>query len=81
MRILKKIWKKWFSITKPIGNFQAIVLLSVFYLIALFIFGFIFKIFIDPLGINPKSSKNKKKSNFSRWEHAIENLSDSKKPF
>lgn len=81
MKIIKKIWGKWLVIAKPIGNFQAIVLLSVFYLAGLFIFGFIFKFFIDPLGISPKSPPNKKRSNFSLWGNTIKDINDARRPF
>ncbi len=81
MRILKKIWAKWLVIAKPIGNFQAIVLLSIFYLVGLFIFGFIFKFFIDPLEINSKPDLDKKKTSFWFWEHNTEDINDARKPF
>lgn len=80
MLLIKKVWNKWLGIAKIIGNFQSQVIFSIFYIFILGIFGIAFRFFSDPLNIKTKFL-SKKKSNFSLWEHPIEDLTQAKKQF
>jgi len=70
MKTIKLIWKKWLKIASNIGNFQARVFFSLFYLLLLLPVGIIFLFFTDFLDIKKKN----KKTNFHRWEHPKEDL-------
>jgi hypothetical protein len=48
---LKQAWEAWKKIAKVIGNFQARVILSVFYAILVLPFGLAVRLFADPLRI------------------------------
>jgi len=76
MDFLKKAWRGWLRIAKPIGNFQSQVILSVFYIVILLPLGIYFKI-ADPLRIRPKA----KRSNFSPWNHPKENLDGARRQY
>lgn len=78
MRYLKKLWKQWLEISKPIGNFQAQVLLTVFYLIFMFSIGLIFRVLADPLKMRLKKTA---RTNFEDWEHLPENINQAKKQY
>lgn len=80
MTFIKNTWKKWLVLAKIIGNFQSQIIFSIFYIFILGIFGIIFRFFKDPLFIKKKSIK-KKKTNFSTWEHPIEDLTQARKQF
>jgi hypothetical protein len=47
----KRLWHAWKKIAHQIGNFQARVLLTVFYALLLFPFGITARLFFDPLRI------------------------------
>lgn len=64
MTIWKKAWNKWLKIAHVIGNFQAQVILTLFYFIFVLPFGVILQIFSDPLRL-----KYPKRSNFQNWRH------------
>ena len=49
--LLKRAWQGWKAIAKKIGNFQARVILSVFYAILVLPFGLAVRLFSDPLRI------------------------------
>lgn len=49
--MLKKAWQAWKRIAHKIGNFQARVLLTVFYGLLMFPFGIAARWFSDPLRI------------------------------
>lgn len=62
--ILKTLWNKWLAIARPIGNFQAQLILSLAYLIIFLPLGLFFRFFKNPFSLkNPKSS-------FSKWEYS-----------
>jgi len=49
--MLKRAWQAWKALAKKIGNFQARVLLTIFYGILVFPFGLAVRLFSDPLRI------------------------------
>jgi hypothetical protein len=49
--MLKKAWQAWKRIAHKIGNFQARVLLTLFYAVLIFPFGMAARLFADPLRI------------------------------
>lgn len=51
MQFLKRIWQAWKKIAHKIGNFQARVLLTIFYGVLVFPFGMAARLFSDPLRI------------------------------
>ncbi len=79
MKLLKSIWNKWLKVARIIGNFQAQVLFSLFYLTLLAIVGIALRIFSDPLDIK-KSSKSRK-TNFKKWEHPHEDINQARKQY
>jgi hypothetical protein len=52
-----RFWKRWQSIGKKIGDFQARLLLTLFYFLVLGPFALLLRIASDPLGIKPKSPR------------------------
>jgi len=56
MKTLKRLWTAWKSIAHVIGDFQARVLLSLFYFVVLGPFALGLKMFSDPLGLRRTSS-------------------------
>ena len=80
MKFIKTLFKKWLFVAKIIGNFQSQVIFAIFYIVALSVFGIIFRFFNDPLVIK-KNSISKKKTNFSSWEHLPENVDQARKQF
>jgi len=76
MYFLKKAWRAWLKIAKPIGNFQSQVILSIFYIVLFLPMGVYFRI-VDPLNLRPKS----KKSNFSPWDHPQQKLEEARKQY
>ena len=53
----KRIWQWWVPIAHKIGNFQARLILTVFYFTMLVPFALLVKLFTDPLRIKPKTKK------------------------
>jgi hypothetical protein len=51
IRALKMLWARWKAIAHVIGNFQARVVLSVFYFVVFGPFGVAVRLFGDPLDI------------------------------
>ncbi len=49
--MLKHAWQGWKRIARAIGNFQARVLLTIFYAVFVFPFGVAVRLFSDPLRI------------------------------
>lgn len=47
----KRAWNAWLRIAAIIGDFQARVILSLFYFIIVLPFGLLVRIFADPLGV------------------------------
>jgi len=53
----KRIWEWWKPVAHKIGNFQARVILTVFYFTIFVPFAILVKLFTDPLRIKPKTKK------------------------
>lgn len=51
MQALKRIWAAWKRLGHKIGNFQARVILTIFYAVLMFPFGIAARLFSDPLRI------------------------------
>ena len=47
----KRAWQRWLRIATLIGDFQARVILSLFYFVIVLPFGLAVRLFTDPLGI------------------------------
>lgn len=54
MRVLRALWARWQVIAHKIGNFQARVLLSVFYFVVLGPFALVARMFSDPLHLKER---------------------------
>ena len=54
---LRKIWDGWKKIARKIGDFNARVILTIFYLILLMPFALMVKAFTDPLEIKKNAKK------------------------
>lgn len=54
MSLLKRIWECWKVIAHAIGNFQARLLLALFYFLLLAPFGLGVRLLSDPLGLRKK---------------------------
>jgi hypothetical protein len=54
---LKNAWTVWKEIARRIGNFQARVILTLLYAIAVLPFGLIARLFSDPLRIKNRPSQ------------------------
>jgi hypothetical protein len=57
MQLLKRAWAAWKRIAHAIGNFQARVLLTLFYAVLVFPFGMGARFFSDPLRIKRRPSQ------------------------
>lgn len=55
--MLKRAWQTWKRIAHAIGNFQARVLLTVFYAVLVFPFGIVVRLFSDPLRIKTRPTR------------------------
>jgi hypothetical protein len=55
--MLKRVWEAWKKIAQKIGNFQARVLLTVFYGVIVLPFGLAARLFADPLHIKKKPTE------------------------
>jgi uncharacterized membrane protein len=80
MNLFKLLWKKWLKLAGVIGNFQAQVILTVFYLVIFFPIGVIFRLLADPIRIRPRQALSRK-SNFEKWEHPKESLEEARKQY
>jgi hypothetical protein len=58
MNLLKKLWEKWKAFGHKVGNFQARLILSIFYFIVIFPFGLIVKFFSKPLRLKVLHTTN-----------------------
>lgn len=76
MDFLKWVWKKWLAVAQVIGNFQAQVILTFFYLVILGPLGITFSFLADPFGM-----RKKLKTNFQKWEHPKQNLEEARKQY
>ena len=77
MNFAKFLWKKWLIVAQAIGNFQAQLILSLFYFIILAPVAILFKLFADPLNLKAKQRSN----NFEKWEHPKEDLEQARKQY
>lgn len=80
MDFLKLLFRKWLVVAHAIGNFQAQVLLSFFYIIFILPIGLVFRFFSDPLRLALADDVHKKTS-FEKWEHPKENLEEARKQY
>lgn len=55
--MLKRVWEVWKRIAHKIGNFQARVLLTVFYGVLVLPFGLAVRLFSDPLRIKRRPTQ------------------------
>jgi len=55
--MLKRVWQAWKRIAHAIGNFQARVLLTIFYAVLVFPFGMWSRFFSDPLRIKTRPTR------------------------
>ena len=90
MDFLKLLFRKWLVVAHAIGNFQAQVLLSFFYIIFFLPIGLVFRFFSDPLRLRSHRRQGfggqagqalRRKSNFEKWEHPKENLDQARKQY
>ncbi|OGE09243.1 hypothetical protein A3A60_02180 [Candidatus Curtissbacteria bacterium RIFCSPLOWO2_01_FULL_42_26] len=80
MNSVKILWKKWLAVAKPIGNFNAQVILTVFYLVIVLPLGIGYRLLSDPL--NMKREKiSKQKTSFAKWKHPKQNLEEARKQY
>jgi hypothetical protein len=49
--MLKELWQRWVKVAKIIGDFQARLMLSLFYLLLILPIGLIARLFADPLAL------------------------------
>ena len=75
MNTVIKLWAGWLRVSKIIGNFQAQVILSIFYLLILLPLGLIFRFINNPIRVKVKST------NFVAWEHPSEDLDQARKQY
>jgi hypothetical protein len=52
---LKDLWQRWVKVSKKIGDFQARLLLSLFFLVMVLPLGMVVRLFSDPLGLKKTS--------------------------
>ncbi len=57
MKSLRRLWEGWKRVGRAIGNFQARVLLTVFYAVLILPLGLAVRLFADPLKIRRPSDK------------------------
>lgn len=55
--MLKRAWQAWKRIAHAMGNFQARVLLTIFYAVLVFPFGIAARLFSDPLRIKRRPTQ------------------------
>jgi len=77
MKILKAIWNKWIFIGKKVGNFNAQIIFSIFYLIFISVPALVIALFFDPFNVKNK----KRKTNFSSWQYKREDVRDARMQF
>jgi hypothetical protein len=68
---LKELWQRWTRIAKKIGDFQARLILTLFYFIFIIPIGLIARMFADPLALkNTAAHWEKRASAPARLEDA-----------
>jgi hypothetical protein len=63
--LFKRIWERWKKIARAIGDFQARIILMIFYFVILAPFAFILRLAGDPLGIKHHHGWHDKKQDAS----------------
>lgn len=63
-------------IAHAIGNFQAQVILTIFYFAIFLPLGIVFRLFVDPLKL-----RSVKRSNFQKWEHEEQSLEEARRQY
>lgn len=56
--LLKKLWQRWGSFSKRMGNFQSRIVLSLFFFIFVSPFALVVKAFSDPLGMKYRTNES-----------------------
>jgi hypothetical protein len=74
--LFKRFWARWKEIAAYVGDFQARLLLTLFYLIIAAPFGVIARA-LDPLRIRPQASR----SAWLRRDDAVDTLAAAKRQF
>ena len=80
MKYIKIVWRKWLPIAQIIGNFNAQVILTIFYLIIILPLGLAYRLFADPLRMR-RGQILKRKTNFEKWEHPKESLEEAHRQY
>jgi len=57
IHLVRRLWQGWKRIGRKIGDVQARVLLTIFYFVIVAPFALAVRVFADPLGLKPKTSK------------------------
>ena len=68
--MLKRVWLAWKRIAHDIGNFQARILLTIFYAFVVFPFGILVRLVADPLRIKHRPTEwldHPNEANDLRW--------------
>ena len=73
MKVIKIVWKKWVVVAQKIGNFQARLLLSVFYFTLLLPFSLVVTLFSDRL-----VKRKPPKTTWTTWTEAYETFEEAK---
>jgi hypothetical protein len=55
--LLKRAWEAWKSFGRKLGDFQARLILSIFYLVIIAPFSLLVRFFNDPLTLKPGTAK------------------------
>lgn len=55
-KFLKRVWEGWKRVAHVIGDFQARVILTVFYAVLVLPFGLVVRLFADPLELRHRPS-------------------------
>lgn len=63
-------------IAQAVGNFQAQVILTIFYLIVLLPMGLLFRMIVNPFRV-----RSRERSNFKKWEHSGKTLEQARKQY
>ena len=68
---IKELWQRWVKVSKRIGDFQARLLLSLFYIVFVLPLGLLLRSFADPLGLKrPSPDWTPRQNSVSRLEDA-----------
>ena len=68
---LKNLWQRWQKVAKKIGDFQARLILSLFYILIVLPIGLIARMFSDPLALKKTAARwHAKQSSPARIEDA-----------